>query len=600
MGELVFNRPLALLPLLSAISILATMVFYLFKAKKSLLLFIFLVSQWTMFLWPLGQAIQYCAAGNRVIMFSIYLIHTSINFVGLMWLIFTIHFTGNRGIIDLKRIAPLAILPLISFLMFLTNPYHHLYFKTIGYDPGIIINVSYGPFFWFGALVTYSYVMAGAVITARYAAGQTGVTKGQAVIITFGPLTPLFISIAYTIYMFAARINIPKFFDLTPSFFSITVIIYSIAVFKYRFLNINPGALKKIFENLPDSILVIDNDNTIVNLNESFLMHFGKYNRNEKTSSLVNQLRITALKSGDLETVLQAIESGMKKPVVRGEINLTEPVAKTFEVIVQKLDNHKKEYPGRIITFHDVTEHKRLLEELNLKNQELSISNRQLSGHLKIVEELAIANERNRVVREIHDTLGHSLTLLIMLMKAAKIEMANNSAGSKEKLSEGIKIAQAELNELRWSISGLLSKDMIDMDIIESVQNLVQYMKTLDINIEFSVFGKEIYTKMPASIYKLKLSDAIYKICKEAITNSLRHGNASAMNIIMKFNTAKAHLFIFDNGRGCPKVVPGFGLTGMADRVKDLRGTIKFGSDGETGCGFNIQVELPMEGYGVD
>lgn len=216
-----------------------------------------------------------------------------------------------------------------------------------------------------------------------------------------------------------------------------------------------------------------------------------------------------------------------------------------------------------------------------------------MNEHLKMLEELAIANERNRVAREIHDTLGHSLTLLIMLMKAAKIELANNPVSSREKLAEGIRIAQGELNELRWSISGLLSKNITDMDIIDSVHSLVQYMKSVGIHIDFSVFGKELYTQMPASIYKLKLSDTLYKVCKEAITNSLRHGNATAINIIMKFSPAKVHLFILDNGRGCPKITPGLGLTGMAGRVKDLQGVIKFGSDGETG--FHIQVELPME-----
>ncbi len=591
-------RPQALLPLTSALSISVTILFYLVKAKKSPLLFSFVLSQFVMLLWPFGQMIQYCATDNRVVIFSIYLIHTSINFVGLVYLIFAIHFTSKDEVMSAKKVISLIFFPLITYIIFLTNNYHHLYFKTIGYDPSIVINVSYGPCFWLTAIITYSFVIAGAIILSKYAANQTGFTKGQAMFLIFGPILPLFVSITYTVYMFTAKIEVPEFFDLTPTLFSIPVIIYSIAVFKFRFLNIIPGALKKIFENLPDSILVIDNDNSIVNFNDSFINDFGRFYNDGKLSSLANHLRNVVVKNQESETILKAIEYGLEEPVERGEVNLREPFNKTYEVIIQKLDLHRNKYQGRIITFHNVTEHKRLLEELNLNNLALSISNQHLREHLNTVEELAIANERNRVTREIHDTLGHSLTLLIMLMKAAKIEMIKNPAGSKAKLAEGVKIAQAELNELRWSISGLLSKNIIDMDIIESISNLVHHMGNLDVNIEFSVIKKELYTKMPASIYKLKLSDTIYKICKEAITNSLRHSNASVINIIMKFDPAKVHLFIFDNGHGCQKITPGFGLIGMTGRVNEINGLIKFGSDGETG--FNIQVELPLEARETD
>ncbi len=598
MGELALMfefRTLALLPSLSALSILITIVFYLFRAKKSALLFSFVLSQFFMFLWPFGQAIQYLAADNQVVIFSIYVIHTSINFVGLTYLIFAIHFTSEKGTIDLKKLSFLLILPLLVYVIFLTNQYHHLYFKTVGYDPRIIISVNYGPFFWYIAIITYSYIIAGAIILAKYAATQTGFTKGQAIALIFGPILPLFLSISSTVFMFIAHIEIPEFFDLTPTFFAIPSIIYAIAVFRFRFLNIIPGALKKIFENLHDSILVVDNYHCIANLNDSFIRNFGKYSSNEHISSFLDQLKTTVVKNNESDKILNAIGYGIEKTVEMGKLNLTKPLKKTYEVIIQTLDHRKKAYRGRIITFHDVTEYNRLLEELNQKNHELFAYNQKLTGYLNTVEELAVANERNRVSRELHDTLGHSLTLLIMLMKAAKIEAVKNPPGAKEKLVEGIRVAQTELNELRTLISGLLSNDM---DIFESIGSLGLYMKNLGIHIEFSVMDKNIYSNMASSVYKFKLSDTIYKITKEAITNSLRHGSATEINIIVKFHLQKVNLFIIDNGSGCRNIVKGFGLSGMEERVNELHGTIKFGSDGESG--FNIHVELPMEVNLVD
>lgn len=588
-------RTLALLPVLSALAIFGTIIFYLFKAKKSPLLFNFLMTQFVMFLWPFGQSIQYFAADNRVVIFSVYIIHTSINFVGLTYLIFAIHFTSEKRTIDLKKTAFLLVFPCIGYLIFLTNQYHHLYFKYFGYDPRIIISVSYGPCFWFTALITYSFVVAGAVILAKYAATQTGFTKGQAISLIFGPVLPLFLSVISTIYMFIARIKAPEFFDLTPTVFSIPAIIYAIAVFRYRFLNIIPGALKKIFESLHDSILVVDNYHCIANLNNSFILNFGNYSCDEKVGSFLNQLQTVVIKNDESDKILTAIKNGIEKPVVKGILNLKDPFNKTYEVIIQTLDHQKKAYRGRIITFHDITDYNRLLEELNRKNEELFLKNQKLNEHLKTVEELAVANERNRVSREIHDTLGHSLTLLIMLMKAAKIEAGKNPTAVKEKLTEGIIIAQKELNELRATIGGLLANDM---DIFESIYSLGQYMENLGVRIEFSVTEKEIYSKMAASVYKFKLSDTLYKIIKEATTNSVRHGSATEINIIVKFSLRKANLFIIDNGCGCPEIIEGFGLAGMKQRVEELNGIIKFGSDGESG--FNIHVELPMEAAPLD
>jgi signal transduction histidine kinase len=120
----------------------------------------------------------------------------------------------------------------------------------------------------------------------------------------------------------------------------------------------------------------------------------------------------------------------------------------------------------------------------------------------------------------------------------------------------------------------------------------------LGVRIEFSVTEKEIYAKMASSVYKFKLSDTLYKIIKEAITNSVRHGCATEINIIVKFSLHKANLFIIDNGCGCREIIEGFGLAGMKQRVEELNGIIKFGSDGESG--FNIHVELPMEAAPID
>ncbi|MDP4091551.1 MAG: histidine kinase, partial [Bacillota bacterium] len=89
-------------------------------------------------------------------------------------------------------------------------------------------------------------------------------------------------------------------------------------------------------------------------------------------------------------------------------------------------------------------------------------------------------------------------------------------------------------------------------------------------------------------------ADVIYRVCKEALTNSLRHGKAEHVSIIFKLVEKNIKLFIFDDGCGCREISLGLGLKGMRERVQEEKGSIAYGSDGEKG--FNIHVELPVGG----
>ncbi len=581
-----FDRPIALLPLVSALSILGTIIYYFVKAKKSALSYHFILTLFIGLIWPIGQTIEYCAANEKVVVFADFLNQTSSLFIGLAWLLFVKHFTSN-GKFKLNKEIPLIIIPVISYLIFLTNSYHHLYYYEIRYDPSTIIYRSIAPFFWFVVLVDYIYGIMAIFILVRYIKNQKGVTRGQAVFLFFAPLASFIASILFFLQIiFIPGLKIHNIFDLTPTLYSISMLLLSGAVYKYRFMDISPGAFKKVFASLHDSILIIDNYNCIANFNNSFIENFGHYTINNSVSVFVKKIKNVILITEESKRILNCIEFGSANSIEIGEFFIGENNEKIYEIIIQKLDHCKK---GRIITFHDITANMKLLAELNLNNQELFTTNHLLKEHLQTAEELAIANERNRVAREIHDTMGHSLTILLMLMKAVQIEIQTNPGESQKKLDEGISIAQSELNELRRSLNGPNN----NMDIMETIEGLVHHGKNLGIDINLTVSGREIFTSIPVSTYKYKLSDTIFKVCKEAITNSLRHGNASEINIIIRFNNDKVNLLIIDNGQGCRELSKGFGLLGMTERVNALNGEIKFSSDDKNG--FNIHMEIPLE-----
>lgn len=238
------------------------------------------------------------------------------------------------------------------------------------------------------------------------------------------------------------------------------------------------------------------------------------------------------------------------------------------------------------------TELKSKNNELMVKNNELAILNQQLKEHASTIEELAIVKERNRVAREVHDTLGHTLTLLIMLIKVSRIKFEDDPGESKDKLSQAVEIAQEGLEELRRSIMGLMPENAGNNNIIHSLESLIEGAQKSGLEVDFSVNGEEHYYKNMSIRSSFPFNDCIYKTCQEAITNSLRHGNATKIGIILRFTAEKLMIFIIDNGKGCQNIRKGFGLKGMEGRVQSLNGHIIYGSDGEKG--FNIHIEIPI------
>ena len=89
-----------------------------------------------------------------------------------------------------------------------------------------------------------------------------------------------------------------------------------------------------------------------------------------------------------------------------------------------------------------------------------------------------------------------------------------------------------------------------------------------------------------------QISEAVIRLCQEAVTNAIRHGKAEKINIILRFSVNQLEIYILDNGIGCSDIKKGFGLLGMEERiVSDLKGVLNFGSlEG----GFTIRAVIPL------
>jgi signal transduction histidine kinase len=224
-------------------------------------------------------------------------------------------------------------------------------------------------------------------------------------------------------------------------------------------------------------------------------------------------------------------------------------------------------------------------EEVKQLNEKLKLANIKLQKYSLDVEEAAISRERTRVAQELHDSLGHSLMALVMHLEFAKKIYTIKPKKVEEVLSQSEKIAKASICDLRKAVT-LLNSELEIKDFDNSIEKLINNFYLFS-NIKM-IFNTNININDLSSIIKT----SIYKIIQESITNSLKHGNATEINIKITTTRENVELIITDNGIGCSNVIKSNGLNGIENRINLLRGIIYYLNHNDSG--FGIRVFIPL------
>ena len=215
-----------------------------------------------------------------------------------------------------------------------------------------------------------------------------------------------------------------------------------------------------------------------------------------------------------------------------------------------------------------------------------------LSRELAITNErLLLERERNRIAQEVHDTAGHTLTMIQSYMKLAELSVKNREAEkTAEYLSEAKVLTSQGIRELRESINQLRREASYEL-VTQGIMQLTDQVK--EISVEVTVQGEdgERYSH---------LSRVIYDTVRETITNTLKYADASKLELVIRFQEKQVELVIGDNGQGCDEVVANNGIRGIRERIENAGGTVRFISG--KGEGFLTRVKMPVkgEGYGRD
>lgn len=219
---------------------------------------------------------------------------------------------------------------------------------------------------------------------------------------------------------------------------------------------------------------------------------------------------------------------------------------------------------------------------------ELQEANQKLREYAIQAEELATTQERNRLAREIHDSLGHYLTVVNVQLEAAKTVLAHDPTRALSAIEKAQTLTKNGLADVRRSVAALRASPLDNVDLPEAIEPLLDECRSGGLPAQLTITGTPIDVDP-----HLKLT--LYRVIQEGLTNVQKHAQAGRVDITLDYSTADViHLTITDDGRGMAneQESEGFGLLGIRERVRLLGGNIETRSEPDKG--FTLSVEIPV------
>jgi signal transduction histidine kinase len=202
------------------------------------------------------------------------------------------------------------------------------------------------------------------------------------------------------------------------------------------------------------------------------------------------------------------------------------------------------------------------------------------------VAQLAAANERNRMAREIHDTLGHYLTVIHVQLEAARAVLGTDANRGMLAVSRAQTLAKDGLTAVRQSVKALREDASVD-GVAEQIASLVESVRDEAFSATFRTSG------MPRPV-SAAVALALHRTTLEALTNVRKHAEAENVEIELAFlEGGQVRLWVRDDGKGATNgtMQTGFGLTGIRERAEQLNGTASYATTPREG--FALCLELP-------
>lgn len=231
-----------------------------------------------------------------------------------------------------------------------------------------------------------------------------------------------------------------------------------------------------------------------------------------------------------------------------------------------------------------------LFDQAKWAAERIAHDNVRLQEAINRREILSRSHERLRVAREVHDTVGHTLTAVLFQIKAAESlarlkpdELPERFEKVEAMVRSAIQEVRREVSSLRDEAERIGSWRVRTRALCESFADSTGVRINLQIDDSVDAVGADV-------------GESIFRVVQESLTNAYRHGRATVVDVAMGVHGRRLIVRVSDNGEGASKPEPGNGLTGIRERVQALGGRAVWQTLPHKG--FDLGIEIPMEQAG--
>ncbi|SRR5579871_639791 len=202
--------------------------------------------------------------------------------------------------------------------------------------------------------------------------------------------------------------------------------------------------------------------------------------------------------------------------------------------------------------------------------------NAQLARHAATVEQLATASERNRLARELHDTLAHALSGLAVQLEAARSVWDTDPGDARVLLDRSLAMARTGLTEARRALHALRASPLDDLGLPLALRQIAESAAAR------TGAALTVRTPNPGVRFQPEIEQSVYRVAQEALENVARHADARRISVALEQNGTHLRLTVSDDGRGFDPAAAGadggLGVKGMRERAEMLGGSVEITS----------------------
>jgi signal transduction histidine kinase len=205
---------------------------------------------------------------------------------------------------------------------------------------------------------------------------------------------------------------------------------------------------------------------------------------------------------------------------------------------------------------------------------------------------IAVAEERARIARELHDIVAHAVSVMVLQVGAVRHKLPETLTDERDALTGVERTGRAALTEMR-RLLGAMRHDGQDLELspqpgLDDLETLREQVSRAGLPVRFQYAGDPV--ALPRAI-----DLSAYRIIQEGLTNALKHAHASRVDVTIRYRSDELQIEICDDGRGTATTDGlGHGLIGVRERVKIYGGEMTTGTT--SGRGFILTTSLPLTG----